>query len=123
MYYFIEILQQKEVHAFQYVLVGLALCVFYTLLLSISEYLNFNWAYLIAAGSIVLLVTWYTTFVFKSKKIAGIFSLVLTLLYGFIFILIQLQDWALLIGSVGLFVVLAAVMYFSKRINFEKAEL
>ena len=110
-------------HAFQYVLVGLALCVFYTLLLSISEYLNFNWAYLIAAGSIVLLVTWYTTFVFKSKKIAGIFSLVLTLLYGFIFILIQLQDWALLIGSVGLFVVLAAVMYFSKRINFEKAEL
>ncbi|MBL0110114.1 MAG: inner membrane CreD family protein [Saprospiraceae bacterium] len=110
-------------HAFQYVLVGLALCVFYTLLLSISEYLNFNWAYLIAAGSIVLLVTWYTTFVFKSKKIAGTFSLVLTLLYGFIFILIQLQDWALLIGSVGLFVVLAAVMYFSKRINFEKAEL
>ncbi|MGB2849944.1 MAG: cell envelope integrity protein CreD [Saprospiraceae bacterium] len=123
LYYFIEILQQKEVHAFQYVLVGLALCVFYTLLLSISEYLNFNWAYLIAAGSIVLLVTWYTTFVFKSKKIAGTFSLVLTLLYGFIFILIQLQDWALLIGSVGLFVVLAAVMYFSKRINFEKAEL
>ncbi|MBK7608019.1 MAG: inner membrane CreD family protein [Saprospiraceae bacterium] len=44
-------------------------------------------------------------------------------MYGFIFILIQLQDWALLIGSVGLFVVLTAVMYFSKRINFEKAEL
>lgn len=72
LYYFIEILQQKEVHAFQYVLVGLALCVFYTLLLSISEYLNFNWAYLIAAGSIVLLVTWYTTFVFKSKKLQGL---------------------------------------------------
>ncbi len=123
MYFFIEIFQKKQVHAFQYVLIGLALCVFYTLLLSISEYLNFDLAYLIAAVAIITMVAWYTGSVFGSGKIAALFSGVLTLLYIFIYVLIHLQDWALLLGSVGLFAVLACVMYYSKKIDWKEQEM
>ena len=99
LYFFIEILQKKKVHPLQYVLVGLALCIFYTLLLSISEYLDFNWAYLISSASIIILISLYTLSAFKCRKIACIFGTVLSVIYGFIFILIQLQDGALLFGS------------------------
>ncbi len=118
LYFFIEILQKKKVHPLQYVLVGIALCIFYTLLLSISEYLNFNWAYLISSVAIIILISLYTSSAFKSWKIACIFGIVLSILYGFIFILIQLQDGALLFGSIGLFALLAAIMYYSRKIDW-----
>ncbi|MCL2649858.1 MAG: cell envelope integrity protein CreD [Candidatus Azobacteroides sp.] len=120
LYFFIEILQKKKVHPLQYVLVGLALCIFYTLLLSISEYLDFNWAYLISSVAIIILISLYTASAFKSRKIAGIFCAVLSVLYGFIFILIQLQDGALLFGSIGLFMLLAVIMYYSRKIDWYK---
>ena len=118
LYFFIEILQKKKVHPLQYVLVGLALSIFYTLLLSISEYLDFNWAYLISSVAIIILISLYTASAFKRWKIACIFCAVLSVLYGFIFILIQLQDGALLFGSIGLFILLAAVMYYSRKIDW-----
>ena len=120
LYFFIEILQKKKVHPVQYVLVGIGLCIFYTLLLSISEYLDFNWAYLISSVAIIILISLYTSSAFKSWKIACIFSAVLSILYGFIFILIQLQDGALLFGSIGLFILLAAIMYYSRKIDWYK---
>ena len=120
LYFFIEILQKRKVHPLQYVLVGIALCIFYTLLLSIGEYLSFNWAYLISSAAIITLISLYTSSAFKSRKIACIFSFVLCTLYGFIFILIQLQDGALLFGSIGLFALLAAVMYYSRKIDWYK---
>ncbi len=118
LYFFIEILQKKMVHPLQYVLVGMALCVFYTLLLSIAEYLDFNHAYLIASAATIILITLYTKSIFQIWKIASVFGLVLSLLYGFIFILIQLQDGALLFGSIGLFGVLAVVMYYSRKVDW-----
>lgn len=117
-YFFIEVLQKRSVHAVQYVLIGFALCIFYTLLLSISEYTSYTMAYLMAAGSTILLITLYTKSVFGSFKTAGIFGAFLSLLYVFIFILIQLQDGALLAGSIGLFLILAAIMYFSRKIDW-----
>ena len=120
LYFFIEILQNRKVHPLQYVLVGIALCIFYTLLLSISEYLEFNWAYVISSAAIITLISLYTSGAFKSKKIACVFGFVLCLLYGFIFILIQLQDSALLFGSIGLFVCLAVIMYYSRKIDWYK---
>jgi hypothetical protein len=105
------LLQKKPVHPVQYALVGIALIIFYTLLISISEFILFNYAYLIAATATVLLITLYAKGHFQSWKTAGLFGAVLTSLYGFIFILIQLEDTALLIGSIGLFIVLALVMY------------
>lgn len=119
-YFFIEVLQRKSVHAIQYVLIGFALCIFYTLLLSISEYTSFSMAYIISALATVVLISLYTRSVFGSIKTAGLFGGFLTLLYVFIFVLIQLQDGALLIGSIGLFIILAAIMYFSRKIEWHK---
>jgi len=118
LYFFIEILQKRRVHPLQYILVGLALCIFYTLLLSFSEYINFNFAYLIAAAATVILIALYTASAFRKWTIGGAFGLVLGALYSFIFVLIQLQDRALLFGSIGLFVLLAIAMYSSRKIDW-----
>ncbi|MBA2561394.1 MAG: cell envelope integrity protein CreD [Chitinophagaceae bacterium] len=117
-YFFIEIFQSKSVHPLQYILIGFALVIFYTLLLSISEYTSFPIAYVISAFATISLITWYTKSIFKKWSIAITFSLLLSLLYLFIYVLIQLQDNALLFGSIGLFILLAAVMYFSRKIDW-----
>lgn len=118
LFFIIELLQQKPVHPVQYVLVGLGLVIFYSLLLSISEFILFDTAYLIAATAIILLITLYAKSHFKSFKAAGIFAALLSVLYAFIFVLIRLEDTALLIGSIGLFIVLALIMYASRKINW-----
>jgi len=117
-FFFIEILQKRQVHPLQYILVGMALCLFYTLLLSLSEYLGFNVAYFISTLATVILIGLYVWSIFKSGKTAIGFSVALSGLYIFIFILIQLQDYALLFGSIGLFVVLAVMMYYSRKIDW-----
>ena len=115
----IELIYRKPIHALQYALVGFALCIFYTLLLSISEYLLFNTAYLISATATILLIAWYVKNVFKSGGMALFVGVLLAGMYGFIFVLIQSQDYALLMGSIGLFIALAMVMYFSRRVKWE----
>lgn len=117
-FFFIEILQKKQVHPLQYLLVGFALCIFYTLLLSISEYTGFNPAYAIAATATVTLIGTYVWGIFKAFKIAAGFIVSLAGLYGYIFVLIQLEDYALLFGSIGLFVILAVIMYYSRKIDW-----
>ncbi len=118
LFFIIELMQKKPLHPVQYILVGLALVIFYTLLLSISEYLLFDYAYSIAAAATILLITFYAKSHFNSWKSASIFGVLLTCLYGFIFILIRLEDTALLVGSIGLFIILALVMYGSRKINW-----
>lgn len=120
LYFFLEIFQEKRVHLMQYVLVGLALCIFYTLLLSISEYVTFGIAYAIAAAATVLLIALYTGSVFGKARVGWIFGSVLTGLYGFIYVLLRLEDGALLAGSIGLFGILALVMYYSRKIDWHK---
>lgn len=117
-FFFIEILQKRQVHPLQYILVGIALCVFYSLLLSVSEYLGFNIAYMIATIATVTLICLYVLGIFKKAAIAGGFGLALGGLYTYLFILIQLEDYALLFGSIGLFVILAIIMYFSRKIDW-----
>jgi inner membrane protein len=118
LFFIIELLQKRPVHPVQYVLVGLALIIFYSLLLSFSEFIVFNNAYLVAATATVLLISLYAKGHFASWKVAGVFAAVLASLYGFIFVLIQLEDTALLVGSIGLFGVIALVMYASRKINW-----
>lgn len=118
LFFVVELMQNKPVHPVQYILVGIALVIFYTLLLSISEFIRFDLAYIIAASATVLLITLYAKGHFKSWKVAGIFAAVLGSLYSFIFVLIRLEDTALLIGSIGLFIVLALVMYASRKVNW-----
>ncbi len=117
-FFFVEILNKKRIHPVQYILVGLALCIFYALLLSISEQLNFNWAFIISSLAVTLLIALYISAVFKNIKLTLLMSLLLLLMYGFIFTLLQLQDYALLMGSIGLFLILAVVMYLSRNIDW-----
>lgn len=118
LFFLIEIMQKKPFHPVQYVLAGLGLVIFYVLLLSISEYIAFHWAYLIAAAATVLLISWYAFMHFKSWKTAAIFLFTLGGLYAFNYVLISLEDTALLIGSIALFIILAVVMYISRKVNW-----
>lgn len=123
LFFIIELMQQKALHPVQYILVGLALIIFYTLLLSISEFILFDYAYLIAATATVVLIMLYAKSHFNNWKTASIFGSILGVLYGFIFVLIRLEDTALLVGSIGLFIVLALVMYASRKINWYNPSL
>lgn len=121
-FFFLEIYYRRSVHPLQYILIGFALVIFYTLLLSISEYLIFGYAYLIASAATVLLISWYTKSIFKQWPVVLLFAFILSLLYLFIYVIIQLQDNALLFGSIGLFVLLAMIMFFSRKINWNAEE-
>jgi len=116
--FFVEIIDKKSIHPLQYLLVGLALCLFYTLLTSISEQLNFTLAYIIASILTIALISLYILGIMKKKKPALIICGLLVGLYSYVFILIQLETYALLAGSLGLFIILALIMYFSKKIDW-----
>jgi inner membrane protein len=118
--FFTELLNKRKVHLLQYVLIGAAMTIYYTLLLSFSEQVGFNIAYLIASVATVVLIGVFIASLLKSKKPAIIFSGILSIFYSFIFVIIQLQDLALLFGSIGLFIIVAVMMYLSAKIEWEK---
>jgi inner membrane protein len=117
-FFFVEVLNKKRIHPIQYLLVGFAICLFYVLLLSISEHLKFDLAYLIGCICVLGLVTFYAKTIFKNNKLTGIFSGLLALLYGFFYSLLQLEDYALLLGSTGLFLILATIMYLTRKVDW-----
>lgn len=117
-FFFIQIMAKVRIHPVQYILVGFALCMFYTLLISLSEHLAFGTSFFIAAAAVVLLVTFYAQGTFRNMKLTGVLGGIMSLLYAFIFIIIQMQDFALLVGSVGLFAALAAIMYVTRGIDW-----
>lgn len=115
---FSELLAKKKVHIIQYLLIGGAMIVFYSLLLSLSEFLGFNLAYGIGAVATVTLISLFIHGLLGQRQIAWYFAIILSVFYGLIFLLIQLTDTALLVGSVGLFIILAILMYFSRKIKW-----
>ena len=117
-FFFIENIKGRRIHPLQYILVGFSLVLFYALLVSFSEHIDFNLAYLIASLMTTALISLYLLGVLKENKLAGFIFGTLGLLYGFIFVLVQLEDFALLMGSLGLFIILAVVMYFSRKIDW-----
>lgn len=117
-FFIIETIGKQSVHPLHYALVGLALVLFYTLLLSISEYTGFDIAYLVSACATIGLITWFVRGVLHSSRRTGMMGAVLTLLYAYVFTTLQLQDYSLLLGSMGLFLTLAVVMQLSKRIQW-----
>ena len=117
-FFLIEWIYGRPIHSLQYLLVGFALCIFYTLLLSLSEYTGFNAAYGLAAAATIGLIGWYVGSMLRSSKMSLFIVFLLAVQYGFVFTLIQLQDYALLMGSLGLFITLALVMYFSRKIKW-----
>lgn len=117
-FFLIQTLSKIPIHAFQYLMIGLALTMFYTLLVSISEHSNFLKAYLIAGSSVVLLITLYSKSILKTWKFPVFIAVSLSALYSFIYVIIQLENYALLVGSIGLFLILAAVMFVSRKIDW-----
>lgn len=119
-FFLVEILTKKRIHPFQYTLVGLSLSLFYVLLISLSEHSNFNTAYLISALAVIAMISLYSISVFKSAKHSLLLVVVLSGIYGFLFVILQLTDYALLMGSVGLTIILSVTMYFTRNINWYK---
>lgn len=117
-FYLIQTMSKINIHIFQYSMIGLALVMFYTLLISITEHSSFSLAYIIAGFSVIALIGWYSVSVLASKKFPMFIIASLTALYSFIFVIIQLENYALLVGSIGLFIILGLVMYFSKKIDW-----
>ncbi|NOX47950.1 MAG: cell envelope integrity protein CreD [Chlorobi bacterium] len=115
---FVEILNKKRIHPVQYILVSFGLLLFYTLLLSLAEHIGFNLAYTISGVAIVGLITSYSQSIFKKTRLTLIMGGALSFLYIFLFVVLQLQDYALLLGSIGLFIILAIIMYLSRKIDW-----
>jgi inner membrane protein len=118
-FFLIQTLSKINIHLFQYTMIGVALLLFYTLLISITEHSSFTFAYVISAVSVILLISWYSISILKNIKFPVFIGLSLSILYTFIFVIIQLEDYALLVGSIGLFLILAAIMYFSRKIDWK----
>ncbi|MEM6525189.1 MAG: cell envelope integrity protein CreD [Bacteroidota bacterium] len=123
MFFLVEIINKKKIHPFQYALVGLGLCLFYVLLVSISEHTNFNISYGISTFGIIAMIGLYSISVFKLKKLSALLSMTLTGIYAFLFVTLQLADYALLMGSLGLMVILGLTMYFTRNIDWYKLSI
>ncbi len=113
-----ELMQRLRVHPVQYLLVGSALCSFFLLLVSLSEHLPFGAAYGIAATACVLLLAYYATHMLGSLRRGLPFGAGIGLLYGMLYVLLQLEQTALAVGAVALFAALATVMVLTRRVNW-----
>jgi inner membrane protein len=118
--FLMEVITKSKIHPLQYILVGLALVLYYTILIALSEHIGFNIAYFISSIATIALVALYALTFFKNKSNMIVFSATLTVFYAFVFVITKEQDYALLIGSVGLFIALAATMFASRKIEWYK---
>ncbi|WP_431264357.1 cell envelope integrity protein CreD [Roseateles chitinivorans] len=114
----LELLSGKRVHPVQYLLVGLAMTLFFLLLLSLSEHLGFALSYGIAAGAAIGLLSFYGAAMLGAARRGLGFGALVTVLYGALFVLLNLEKAALLVGASLLFAVLAAVMALTRRIDW-----
>lgn len=120
-FYIIEINGKKSIHPVQYLLIGLALCLFYGLLLSFSELISFDISYLIAAFMTVFLISAYIRSVLSQTRLGVITAIALGSVYTFLYILMIQESYALVLGNLGLFIILAAIMYFTRKMNKENS--
>ncbi len=118
----IQISSKIAIHPFQYLMIGLALVMFYTLLISISEHQNYLFAYLVSGVSVVSLITIYSRSILKNAKFTLLVLGSMFSLYTFIFVIIQLEDYALLVGSIGLFIILSIIMFTSRKIDWSGSQ-
>jgi inner membrane protein len=115
-----EILRRRPLHFMQYLLAGLALTLFFLLLIALSEHIDFLYAYLLAAAACISLIVFYLSGVLGGRKPALAFGGGLTALYGALYGLLQSEDNALLMGSCILFAALAAVMGSTRKLDWHR---
>ena len=97
---------------------GAALVLFYTLLLSLSEHISFNKAYALASTAIIAMISAYSLTILGGFLLAMVMVGLLTSLYVFLYVILQLQDYSLLLGNIGLFIVLAVIMFITRKIDW-----
>ncbi len=114
----IEVLGRVRVHPIQYLLLGAALCMFYLLELSLSEHLGFGPAYSIASLAIVAMVGAYSWVIFRQRSRAATVTGAVAVLYGYLYVLLRNEDYALLMGSIGLFAILGTIMYATRKVDW-----
>ncbi len=117
-FFIFEITNRYQIHPVQYLMIGFALSLFYLMLISISEHIGFWKAYMIATLANVGMITLYSRSILKKSRQVYMISCILLFLYGFLYTLMSLQDFALLFGSAGLFVFLSVVMYITRNIDW-----
>ena len=113
-----EIRISTRIHAVQYLLVGAGMCLFYLLELSLAEHLGFAAAYGVASAAVIVLITSYSAAVLKTVKRALVVGVVVTALYVYLYVLLMIEDYALLVGSIGLFLALAATMFLTRKVDW-----
>lgn len=117
-FFLFEVLTAVRIHPIQYLLVGAALALFYLLLLSLAEQVGFMAAYLTATGMTALLVTLYSISILGDKLHAALVLVTLVVLYGYLYFVLKLEDYALLFGSLLVFALLGVVMYTTRKIDW-----
>ena len=117
-FFLFEVLKRLAIHPVQYALVGLALAIFFLLLISLSEHLGFAAAYTIAAASCVTLIGYYVAHVLRSARRGALFGLALSALYGLLYVLLRVEDHALLMGSLLVFASVASAMVATRRVDW-----
>ncbi|WP_193051105.1 cell envelope integrity protein CreD [Pseudoalteromonas undina] len=117
-FFLLEVLRDEPIHPVQYGFFGLALAVFYLLLISLSEHLGFNIAYLLSALASAILLSVYVAGMLKNSKHGGLFLCGVLFIYSLLYGLLSAEDYALLMGSVLVFVVLSLIMMLTRRVNW-----
>ena len=120
-YFFAELFGKASLHPIQYLLVGMANCIFYLLLLSLAEHIRFNIAYFISTCASVSLIAFYSVSILKSRTKALVMFVLLSGLYTYLFVTLRSEAYALLIGSIGLFVILGLAMYLTRNVDWNRA--
>jgi inner membrane protein len=119
-FFVFEVLGRMSVHPMQYLLAGSAVTLFFLLLLSLSEHIAFGAAYVVAAGACITLLTYYVTHVLGSLARGLSFAAILAVLYGMLYVILQSQDYALLLGTLLLFGFLSVVMVVTRKVDWYK---
>ncbi|MCA5006620.1 cell envelope integrity protein CreD [Sphingobacterium bovistauri] len=118
--FFTEIIKKQRIHLIQYILIGAAMVLFYSLLLAFSEHFGFNIAYLVSGLATIFLIAFFILMITKNRYTAFLFAGILVLFYTFIYVLMQLRDYSLIVGTVGIFIILAVLMRVSTKVNWSQ---
>ena len=117
-YFVFEVTARKRVHPAQYILVGVAQIIFYLLLLSLAERVGFDFAFLLAGAATVILLAANAGWIFESRRQGWRALVIFALLYSLIYMLVRLEDYALLVGAFASFLAVAAAMYLTRKIDW-----
>lgn len=121
-FFFAEVMTKTRIHFINYLLTGIALCIFYSLLTALAEHISFTLAYVAASVIIIAMIALFANSLYRKRQVTLTVAGTLVALYVFLFVILQLMDYSLLFGNIGLVIILGIVMYFSRKIDWYSPE-